>query len=62
MDPVAERCNHGINVRVSMKTIAGISLTTRWSGPGMLRHRQETFKARAEEQECQGAIPGRSLA
>ena len=36
------------------------SLTTRWSGPGILRQKQEMIEMRAPARECEGAFPGRS--
>ena len=37
------------------------NITTRWSGPGMLRQKQEMVGMRAYGKACKEAIPGRSL-
>jgi hypothetical protein len=42
-------------------TEMGRSLTTRWSGPGIQRQRQEVIKMGQPEEACEGAIAGRSL-
>jgi hypothetical protein len=60
-------CEHGNDesTRVSIGTL-GIEvilrgvLTTRWSGPGMLRQRQEMISEGDRESRTEGQIPGRS--
>jgi hypothetical protein len=38
----------------------GRHLTTRWSGPGMLRQKREAIVMSVPARPCEGAIPGRS--
>lgn len=35
-------------------------ITTRWSGPGILRQMQEKTETSAPENPCEGTLPGRS--